>query len=163
MPSFDIVCEVDMQEVDNAVNQTNKEIATRFDFRGSKTSIDLNKESKTIQLIADDEMKLRSLTQILESKIARRGLDCRILNYNPLNEAGGNALKQSIDLKSGIEKPDAKKIVKLIKESSLKIQAQIMDDQIRVSGKKIDDLQTAITKLKSTGLDIPLQFVNMRN
>ncbi|MDD9950433.1 MAG: YajQ family cyclic di-GMP-binding protein [Zetaproteobacteria bacterium] len=163
MPSFDIVCEVDMQEVDNAVNQTDKEIGTRFDFRGSKSSISLNKENQSIHLVADDEMKLRSLTQILESKIARRGLDCRVLDYQPTVDASSNTLKQAVNLKSGIDKPDAKKITKLIKESGFKVQAQIQDQQVRVTGKKIDDLQAVIAKIKETQLGLPLQFVNMRN
>ena len=163
MPSFDIVCEVNMQEVDNAVNQTSKEIRGRFDFRGSNSSIELDKENKQIKIVADDDMKLRSIHQLLEGKFAKRNIDCRVLNYGEEKEAGGNLIKQDVALRSGIDKENAKKITKAIKDSKIKVQPQIQDQQVRVSGKKIDDLQAVIAMLKSSNLDLPLQYINMRS
>lgn len=163
MPSFDIVCEVDMQEVDNAVNQSLKEIKTRFDFRGTKSTLSLEKDKKVIKIVADDELKLRSLHQILESKLAKRNIDCRVLSYGDTREASGQVMNQDVGLRSGIEKEGAKKITKLVKDSKLKVQAQIQDQQVRITGKKIDDLQSVISLLKSSDLGLPLQFINMRS
>ncbi len=163
MPSFDIVCEINMQEVDNAVNQTTKEIATRFDFRGGKSDVNLDKEKKIIKILADDEMKLRSIKQILESKFARRGIDCRAISYGKEEEAGMKSIRVEATLKSGLSKEDAKTITKKIKDSKLKVQAQIQDDQVRVTGKSIDDLQSVISLLKASDLAVPLQFNNMRS
>ena len=163
MASFDIVSELDWQEVDNAVNQVAKEIGSRFDFRGGKSSIELAKEKKLIKILADDEMKLRSIHQILESKMARRSLDCRALKYGDVEEAGGKTLRQQVELKVGISKDEAKKITKLIKESKLKVQPQIQGDQVRITGKKIDDLQSIIGMLKESDIGIPMQYVNMRS
>lgn len=163
MPSFDIVSEVDMQEVDNAVNQAIKEIETRFDFRGSNSSIEFDKKDQKIKIIADDDMKLRSIQQILEQKMARRSIDLRSLDYGKEEDAGGQRIRQTVTLKNGLEKEAAKRITKLIKDSKLKVQAQIQDQQIRVTGKKIDDLQAVIATLKKEELGLPLQFVNMRS
>ena len=162
MPSFDIVCEVNMQEVDNAVNQASRDIATRFDFKGGQSRIDLDKGKSQIRIIADDEMKLRSIHQIIESRMAKRKVDCRLLRYGQEEEAGGRIIRQEVSLKSGIEKEEAKKIIRLIKETKLKVQAQIQEDQIRVSGKKIDELQLVISSLNDSGTDLPLQYINMR-
>ena len=163
MPSFDIVSEVDLQEIDNAVNQAHKEISTRFDFRSGKSSVEFDKAEKTIKIIADDDFKLRSIHQILEGKVAKRSIDCRVLDYKEAEKASGNLLRQTVSLRTGLEKEDAKKIVKFIKDTQLKVQAQIQDDQVRVTGKKIDDLQAVISALRASSLGLPLQFINMRS
>jgi uncharacterized protein YajQ (UPF0234 family) len=163
MPSFDIVSEIDLQEVDNAVNQTAKEISTRFDFKSGKSSVDLDKEGKIIKIAAEDEMKLRAIHQILEMKFAKRDIDCRALKYGEEEPSSGKTIRQTITLISGLSKEDAKKVTKAIKDSGLKVQAQIQDDQVRVTGKKIDDLQAVISTLKSSNLGLPLQYINMRS
>lgn len=163
MPSFDIVCEINMQEVDNAINQASKEISTRFDFRGGKSEVQLDKESSQIKIVADDEMKLRSIHQIIETKIAKRSIDCRVLQYGEEIQATGNTIRQQVKLKIGLDKEEAKKITKKIKETKLKVQAQIQDDQVRVTAKKIDDLQSVISSLKNSDLGLPLQYINMRS
>lgn len=164
MPSFDIVSEVDLQEVDNAVNQTVKEISTRFDFRGGKSTIEFDKAEKKINIVADDELKLRSIHQLLEQKLVKRSVDLRLLDYGKEVNASGNIIKQEVTLKNGIDKEDAKKIVKLIKDSKIKVQAAIQDEQVRVTGKNIDDLQETIRSLRaSTDIGVPLQFINMRS
>lgn len=163
MPSFDIVSELDMQEVDNAINQADKEIATRFDFKGGKSKIELDKGTKKIKLLADDDMKLRALHQIIETKMSKRGIDLRCLEYGKEEEATHNAIRQEVTLKNGVDKESAKKITKMIKESGLKVQAQIQDEQVRVTGKKIDDLQAVIQYLRTNEVGLPLQFINMRS
>jgi uncharacterized protein YajQ (UPF0234 family) len=164
MPSFDIVSEVDFQEIDNSVNQAAKEIESRFDFKGSKSSIDFDKVAKVIKVLADDDMKLRAMHQILAAKMAKRGIDLRSLDYGKEELGSMNSIKQTITLKNGLDKEAAKKVTKIIKESGLKVQAQIQDDQVRVTGKKIDDLQEVIALLKtSSELGIPLQYINMRS
>jgi len=163
MPTFDVVSEIDLQEIDNAVNQASKEISTRFDFRGGKSSLDFDKNNQTIKIMADDELKLRSIHQILEIKLAKRQLDIGCLDYGKEEQASGSILRQNISIKSGIDKETAKKITKTIKETKIKVQAQIQDEQVRVTGKKIDDLQDVISELKLADLGIPLQFVNMRS
>lgn len=162
MPSFDIVSDLDMQEVDNAVNQTAKEISQRFDFRGGKSDITLEKEAKKIKVTADDDFKLRSIHQILEGKLAKRGVDLRALKYGKEESGSGGILRQTIDLKSGIDKEEAKEVMKAIKDSKLKVQAQIQDEQVRVTSKSIDDLQATIAMLRSADLKFPVQFTNMR-
>lgn len=163
MPSFDIVSEVDLQEVDNAVNQASKEISNRFDFRGGKSEISFSRDEKNIKIIADDEMKLRSIHQILEQKLVKRNVDLRAISYGDEQEISGSLLRQQVSLKMGLEKDTAKKISKIIKDSKIKVQAQQQDDQMRVTGKKIDDLQEVIQTLKGQDLGAPLQFVNMRS
>lgn len=162
MPSFDIVSELDLMEVENAVNQTQKEIAQRFDFKGGRSELSLEKEAKKIKLMADDDLKLRSLHQILEGKMAKRGIDLRCLKYGKEEAAGGNLIRQAVDLKAGLDKEEAKKIIKVIKDAKLKVQAQIQDDQVRVTGKSIDELQECIGLLKKEELMFPMQFINMR-
>ena len=129
MPAFDIVSEVDMQEVDNAVNQASKEISNRFDFKGSKSTLEFDKEKKEIKILADDDMKLRSIHQVLGQKLIKRSVDLSCLEYGNEDEVSGGMIRQVAKLKQGLEKPDAKKIVKLIKDSKLKVQAQIQDEQ----------------------------------
>jgi hypothetical protein len=162
MPSFDIVSDLDMQEVDNAVNQTAKEISQRFDFRGGKSDITLEKEAKKIKVTADDDFKLRSIHQILEGKLAKRGVDLRALKYGKEESGSGGILRQTIDLKSGIDKEEAKEVMKAIKDSKLKVQAQIQDEQVRVTSKSIDELQATMSLLRSADLKFPVQFTNMR-
>jgi uncharacterized protein YajQ (UPF0234 family) len=162
MPSFDIVSELNMQEVDNAVNIAKKELLNRFDFKGSKSSIELGKDE--ITLIADEEFKLGQLKEILESKIAKRGISLLALDYQKLEDATLGTVRQKIRLKKGVDKENGKKIIQVIKDSKLKVQAQIMDEQVRVTAKKIDDLQSVIGMLKSqTTIELPLQFTNMRS
>lgn len=162
MPSFDIVSDLDMQEVDNAVNQTAKEISQRFDFRGGKSDLTLEKEAKKIKVTADDDFKLRSIHQILEGKLAKRGVDLRALKYGKEESGSGGILRQTIDLKSGIDKEEAKEVMKAIKDSKLKVQAQIQDEQVRVTSKSIDELQATMSLLRSADLKFPVQFTNMR-
>lgn len=162
MPSFDIVSKTDLQEVDNAVNIAKKELANRFDFKGSKATIELAKDE--ITLVADEEFKLKQLKDILESKLTKRGVSLLCLDYQKLEDATLGTVRQKIKLKQGVDKERGRKIIQLIKDTKLKVQAQIMDDQVRVTAKKIDDLQELIAMLKaSTSVDLPLQFVNMRS
>lgn len=162
MPSFDIVSKVDEQELSNAVIQARKEIATRFDFKGSKSDIILEKTE--IKLITEDDMKLRSITDILNSKLIKRGISTKNMRYGKLEEVGGKMKQQKIAIKQGVEREEAKKIIQVIKESELKVQSQIMDDLVRVTGKKIDDLQDVIQMLRANEeIPIALQFVNMRS
>ncbi|SEP43356.1 YajQ family cyclic di-GMP-binding protein [Propionispora vibrioides] len=159
--SFDIVSDVDMQEVDNAVNQTAKEISQRFDFRGSKSSIAL--EAEEIKIIGDDDYKLQSVIDILQTKIVKRGISLKALDYGKVDPASHGTVRQIIKIKKGIDKETAKLVVAAIKESKLKVQPQIMDDQVRVSGKNKDDLQNTIAKLKQMDFKVDLQFVNFRS
>lgn len=163
MPSFDITSEFDAQEIDNAVNQAAREISTRFDFRGGKSEISFDRAGKVIKIIADDELKLRSIHQILEGKLAKREVDCRFLDYGDEEQISGGALSQKVTLSCGIQKDQAKTIIKKIKDLKLKVQPQIQDELIRVTGKKIDELQEVIACLKSADLPMPLQYVNMRS
>lgn len=163
MPSFDIVSEIDMMEVENAVNQAQKEIGQRFDFRGGKSSIELDKTAKKIKIIADDDMKLRSIHQVLATKMAKRNLDLRALKYGKEEPATGNTIRQVIDIKAAMEKEEAKEVTKAIKDSKLKVQAEIQGEQVRVSSKSIDELQATMSMLKGKELKFPLQFINMRS
>lgn len=160
MPSFDVVSKVDMQEIDNAVNQTRKEIEQRYDFKGSKNSIDLEKDALVI--LAADDYKLDAVLDILKGKLARRGISPKCLDFGKKETASHNQVRQRIGIVQGISKEKGKEVVQLIKETKLKVQAQIMDDQVRVTGKQIDDLQEVIQALKGQDVGIELQFVNMR-
>lgn len=161
MPSFDVVSEVDMQEVDNAVNQALKEIQNRYDFRGSKSTYEWDK--KEITLIADDNMKLKALREILSEKMAKRGVGLRALNIKDPEEAGVGMLRQKVELKQGISTDDGRLIVKTIKDSGIKkVQAQIQQEQVRVSAPKRDDLQSVIQLLKSE-IKLELQFKNFKD
>src|SRR5690606_36486622 len=134
----------------------------RFDFKGGKSDVTLDKTAKKITIVADDELKLRSIHQILEARLAKRGIDLMCLKYDKEQPASGSVLRQNVDLKSGLDKEAAKEVTKLIKESKLKVQAQVQDEQVRVTGKSIDELQEAIAKLKASQLEFPVQFINMR-
>lgn len=161
MPTFDVVSKIDMQEMDNAVNQARKEIATRYDFRGSKSRIDWDR--KAINLLADDEFKMKALLDVLLSKTVKRKIDAKALDVGKVEDAAGGLVKCTVGIKQGVPVETARKIVKQIKDSKLKVQAQIQDDQVRITGKKRDDLQQAIGAVKEGGYDLPLQFVNFRD
>ncbi|MDH3976003.1 MAG: YajQ family cyclic di-GMP-binding protein [Deltaproteobacteria bacterium] len=161
MPSFDIVSKVDMQEVDNAVNQAKKEISQRYDFKGTKSEIDL-KENDII-VLADDDYKLKAIIDIIQSRILKRNISIKSLDYGKEEPASGNMIRQVITIKQGIATEKGKEINKIIKETKMKVQSQIQGDQVRVTGKKIDDLQEVIQLLKGKDLDVDLQFINMRN
>ena len=158
--SFDIVSKIDGQSLADAVNQAQREIATRFDFKNSKSSIELADLSITI--VADDEMKLRNVTDILQNKCVKRGVSLKALKYEKAEPASGGTLRQIVTCAQGIERDQAKKIVEAIKSAKLKVSAQIQDDQVRVAGKAKDDLQKAIALVKGMPLDFPIQFVNYR-
>jgi len=160
--SFDIVSDIDFQEVDNAVNQALKEITQRYDLKDSKTQIELNKKDKLLSVNTKDDYSRKASIDILESKFIRRGISIKALKFNEPEAAAGGRLKQTINLQSGISKDNAKIITKMIKESKLKVNAQIQDEQIRVTAPKIDDLQAVIKLIKDSELDFPTQFVNMK-
>jgi hypothetical protein len=163
MPTFDIVNKVDMQEVDNAVNMTRKMISTRYDFRKSQTELTLNKKDKSIHVLTEDSMKMKAVEAELSTNFSKRGIDPKAIDAGEIQSAAGDMIKRDIRIIDGIETDTAKQIVKLIKEQKLKVQAKIMDDQVRVSGKKIDDLQAVISMLKAKDLDVPLKYVNMKS
>ena len=158
--SFDIACKLDMQEVSNAVNQTTKEIQQRYDLKGTMCEVVLEKTA--ITLTVADDMKLRAVTDILQSKLHRRGVPLKALSYGNVEPAAGGALRQRISLQQGIPIDKAREIVKLVKETKLKAQAQIQEDQVRVSGKNRDDLQAVIALLREKDLGIAIQFINYR-
>jgi uncharacterized protein YajQ (UPF0234 family) len=160
--SFDIVCNIDMQEMDNAVNQARKELSQRFDFKGSKSAIDFDKTKGTLTLHSEDDFKLRNLNDILQSKVIKRGISLKPLKYGKVEPATGSMVRQEVTLQQGIPQEKAKEIVKMIKTAKLKVNAAIQQDQVRVSGKSRDDLQAVIALLKSEELDIDMQFVNYR-
>lgn len=159
--SFDIVSEVDMQEVNNAVNQTVKEITQRYDFKGSKSTVTV--EDGSVKILTEDDMRLKSIVDILESKFIRRGVAVKNLEYGKSENASGGMVRQLVKIRQGIEADIAKKITKDIKESKLKVQTQLQDDQLRVTGKKIDDLQAVIALLKENDYGVELQFKNFRS
>lgn len=162
MASFDIVSKVDVQSLDNAINVAKKEIATRWDFRDSKTQIELDKKNLTVQIITETDMRLTAVEDILRSRLIKQKIDPLCLDFGKQQYASGNMIRKDISIRQGIGKEEAKKIVKAIKDSGLKVQAQIMDDQIRVTGKQIDDLQAVIALCRQTDFGIPLQFDNMK-
>ncbi len=158
--SFDIACKIDMQEVANALDQARREIATRYDLKGAKNEI--TQEKTDITLLSADEMKLKAVVDILQSKLHKRGVPLKALTFGTVESAAGGAVRQKIELQQGIPTDKAREIVKLIKEMKLKVQASIQEDQVRVSGKNRDDLQTIIAMLRDKDLGIALQFVNYR-
>ncbi len=163
MPSFDIASKVDLQTLDNAINVVKKEITNRFDFKGSHVVIDLNKKDFKLSLEADSEMKLTQITDVLISRSMKQGLAAEIYDLSKEPFQSGKVTKQEVPVRNGIKQEDAKKIVKLIKDAGLKVQAAIMDDIIRVTGKKIDDLQEVIQASKEWNIGLALQFVNMKD
>jgi uncharacterized protein YajQ (UPF0234 family) len=158
--SFDVVSRVDGQELDNALNQTRKEIENRFDFKHSKTSIE--SDGKKITLISDDELKMRNVVDVLQTKAVRRGIDVKAFEFGTVEPAASGTVRQIITLRSGISKDQSRALLARIKELRLKVTAQFQDEQIRVSGKNKDDLQKVITSLRSMEFELPLQFVNYR-
>jgi uncharacterized protein YajQ (UPF0234 family) len=160
--SFDIVSEVDLQEVQNAVVQAQKEIAQRYDFKGTHCTIEFSVREKTLTLTADDEYRLKSLIDVLLERLIRRKVPVKALDYGSIEPASGGTVRQSVRLRVGIEKEDAKRLVKMIKDTRRKVQAQIMDDQVRVSGKSKDDLQALIALLREADLEFAIQFTNYR-
>lgn len=160
MPSFDVVCEVDKHELTNAVDQINREVANRFDFKGSDAKVELN--DVTMNFEAESDFQLKQMRDIMVNKFSKRGIDTRGLDRGRVEERGLRAY-QAISVKSGLDKEDARKIVKLIKDKKLKVQAAIQGETVRVTGKKRDDLQDVIAMLKEADLDLPLQFNNFRD
>lgn len=158
--SFDIVSVVDMQEVNNAVNQANKEIAQRYDFKNSKSEITVDEEN--LKIISDNQYKLESVIDILQTKLIKRNVSIKNLEYGKIEEASGGTVRQIIKIKQGIESEKAKEIVKVIKDTKIKVQAQIMGDQVRVTGKNKDDLQEILHLLKEKDFGIELSFTNYR-
>ena len=161
MPSFDIVSEVSQVEVRNAVDQANKEIGTRFDFKGSDARVELAEKSLT--LFADDEFKLKQVYDVLVARLAKRGVDIRSLKAADPEKISGNKLKQPVTVRTGVDQDLAKRIVRMVKDSKLKVQAAIQGDSVRVSGAKRDDLQSAIALVRKSVTDYPLQFENFRD
>jgi len=163
MPSFDIVSKVDAQTLDNAINNAKKEILNRYDFNSSKSTVDLDKKTNTITILTEDDMRLKAIEDSIISKMMKQNLDPKSLDFGKEQQASGNMLRKEISIKEGLDKEAAKKVVAKIKASNLKVQASIMDDQVRVTAKKIDDLQAVISLCRSEDFNQPLQFINMRN
>jgi uncharacterized protein YajQ (UPF0234 family) len=163
MPSFDIVSEVNQVEVNNALDQANKEITNRFDFKGSDARVEWNEKDKTLTLFADDEFKVDQVRDVLIGKLTKRGVDIRCLEDGELQKIGGNKAKREVKVRTGIEAVRAKEIVKLLKDSKMKVQGSIQGDAVRVSGAKRDTLQEAIALVKKSITDYPVQFENFRD
>ena len=160
--SFDVVSKVDLQEVQNAVQQASKEIVTRFDFRGSKSKIEWNEKELQLTLSSDDEHKLKSVVDILETKLVKRGIAVKSLDFQKVEPAAGSTVRQIVKIQQGIVSEKAKEIVKAIKDKKLKVQAAIQGDQVRVSGRAKDDLQEVMALLRAGDFGVPLQFTNYR-
>jgi uncharacterized protein YajQ (UPF0234 family) len=165
MPSFDIVSEVNHVEIRNAVDQCNKEVANRFDFKGSDARVEISEKDKahTLTVFADDEFKLRQVRDVLTGKLAKRGVDTRAFESGRIEPVSGNKVKEEIKVREGIEQERAKSLVKLVKDSKLKVQASIQGDALRISGAKKDMLQEAIALVRKSVTDLPLQFKNFRD
>ena len=161
MPSFDVVCRVDLQEVDNAVQQTLREIAQRFDFKGQKT--ELRREENALHLLAADDYKVRALGEILREKLGRRQVPLKAVEWGTVEPGPAGTAKQRLDLQQGISTEKGREIVKLVKDLKLKVQVAIQGDQVRVSGKKKDDLQAALKLVREQDLGIAVQFANFRD
>ena len=160
--SFDVVSRVDLQEISNAVQQASKEIATRFDFRGSASRIEWNEKDLALVLTSDDAHKLKSVVDILETRLVKRGIAVKALDFGPVEDAAGGTVRQKVQVQQGIPSEKAKNIVKAIKDRKLKVQASIQADQVRVAGRNKDELQEAIALLKAGDFGLPLQFTNYR-
>lgn len=163
MPSFDIVNKVDLQEVDNAINNTRKMTQTRYDFRGSKTEIELNRKDSKISILTEDSMKMKAIEGELIANLVKRKVDAKSVKFGEPERAAGDMVKLDAEILAGIDKETARKIVKMIKETKMKVQAAIQEDQVRVTAKKIDDLQNVIALIKEKDLGVPLQYINMRD
>ncbi|WP_153800483.1 YajQ family cyclic di-GMP-binding protein [Foetidibacter luteolus] len=163
MPSFDVASAVDLQTLDNTVNVVKKEISNRFDFKDSPVNIDLNKKEYLLNVEVESEMKMKQVIDVIISRAMKQGIAANAFNFDKDAYPSGKVIKKEISVKNGLKQEDAKKVVKLIKDSGIKVQAQIMDDIVRVTGKKIDDLQAVIAALKGADLGMPLQFNNMKS
>jgi uncharacterized protein YajQ (UPF0234 family) len=163
MPSFDIVSEANHVEIRNAVDQCNKEVTNRFDFKGSDARVEIDDKDKTLIVFADDEFKLRQVRDVLTGKLAKRGVDIRALDAGKMEAIGGDKMKETIKVREGIEQERAKTVVKLLKDNKLKVQASIQGDVVRVSSAKKDTLQEAIALVRKSVTDLPLQFKNFRD
>ena len=162
MPSFDIVSKINIQEIDNAVNSTLRELTNRYDFKGAVFTIELKTKDNVINITADSEYKLTAIQESLKTYVTKRGVDARALDFQKEQGAGGQTIRQEVKLRNGIEQEIAKDIIKKIKEEKIKVQASIKGDELRVDGKKRDDLQEAIAFIKKNDFKIPLQFINFR-
>ena len=163
MPSFDIVSRIDMQEVDNAVNNAKKEIATRYDLRQSRWELELDRSEGKLKVLAADKMKLKAIQEIVVTHLVRRKVDAKAVVFGEPEGTSHGQLKCLGTFLQGIDKETARRIVKTVKDTKLKVQASVQEDQVRVTGKKIDDLQAAISRLREEDLGVPLQFVNMKD
>lgn len=162
MPSFDVVSQVNVQEVKNAVDQVSREIAQRYDFKDSNATIELNEKDGVILLHGPDKMRMSAMEEVLKQKLSKRGVSLKSVTFNESQPAGGDTLKQTVEVKQSLTDEEKKRINKIIKESKLKITSQIQGDQVRVTGKKRDDLQAAVAQLRANASDIDLQFTNFR-
>lgn len=163
MPSFDVSSTVDIQALDNAINVVKKEIVNRFDFKGAHVVIDLNKKDFIIKLESESDMKIQQIVDVIISRSMKQGIEPSAFDFSKEAYPSGKIFKKDVPVRNGLKQEDAKKIVKLIKESGLKVQAAIMDDIVRVTGKKIDDLQDVMAACRAGNLELPLQFVNMKS
>lgn len=163
MPSFDIVSKVDIQKLDNAINTASKEISTRYDFHSSKTEVELDKKLLIIRIVTEDDMRMDAIRGIIISRVMKQGIEASCLDFGKDHIAAGAMIRKEVKIIDGIDKEQAKKVVKLIKDSALKVQASIMDDQVRVTGKNRNDLQSAIAVVRQAAFDQPLQFINFRD
>lgn len=163
MPSFDISSKVDLQTLDNAINTVKKEISTRFDFKDSLVNIDLNKKDFILNLEVESDMKMKQVIDVVISRAMKQGIEASAFNFEKDAYPSGKTVKKEVPVRNGLKQEDSKKIVKLIKDSGLKVQAAIMDDIIRVTAKKIDDLQDVIALCRNSNLGLPLQFINMKS
>ena len=163
MPSFDIVSKIDGQTLDNAINTAKKEILNRYDFNDSKSTIELDKKTNQITIVTENDMRLKAIQDSIISRMVKQQLDPKALDFGEEEYASGNMVRKEVSIKEGVDKELAKKIVKKIKDSGLKVQASIMEDQVRVQAKKIDDLQAVITLCRGEDFGQPLQYINMRN
>lgn len=163
MPSFDIVNKVDPQTLDNALNVAKKEILNRYDFRDSKSSIELDKKNNEIEIVTENSMRVKAIVDAIITRMAKQGLEAKSLDLSKDEYASGSMIKKEVKIRTGIDKETAKKIVKVIKDSKLKVTPAQMDDIVRVTGKKIDDLQEVMQLLRAQNLEVPLQFINMKS
>lgn len=163
MPSFDIVSKIDIQKFDNAINVAVKEISTRYDFNQSKTKVEFDKKTFMVHVLTENDMRMKAVEGIIIGRVIKQGIAAQVLDFGKELYASGNMVKKDINLKQGIDKETAKKVVKIIKETEKKVQASIMDEQVRVTGKKIDDLQELISILEKSDVGMPLQFENFRS
>jgi uncharacterized protein YajQ (UPF0234 family) len=161
VPSFDVVSQVDMQEVSNALQQTRKEVEQRYDFKGSKTELEL--EKNIVKITSDNDFKVKAVVDILQSKFVKRNINLKSLEYGKVESASGGMARQLVTIHQGLDTDAAREVVKLVKETKIKVQAQVQDDQVRVTGKKRDELQAVIQALRAADFRRPLQFVNMRD